>query len=521
MRRTIALLVTSSFLCFSGVVKADEAQVRAQLEDVSRGLVSSLDLSERIVLKVLSPEQSGLPVDFLRKLSSDLEAALLVASDFQIDLTNRLTTEELWTEAVEFMDADFNELYAASQADVMLLLSPRATAAGVEISIAAYSLTGVNAGRVLASSGSTLLPIKVAESLGVDVVNLNAQMAQVLQEIERVGQTGGLISDPSTYAEYYHNARLLQQRGEVDLAMRNYEEALTQGFLFVDPLLDILDLANARYGEAGTKIFFENRIKDAIPKELAILGTLVLGGDPMELVQPILDKEITFSPLLAMWIQKTYMDWSRFDTLTIGKARAVAADLISAHYRSGAFQTFFIDKIRGAGIGQSATQTYDSMINSGGQLMIDRNQISRAEVRYQRYFRGSCENSLDVPLEMAWFDRFTISDPVDTTKPVILCVRAYPQTVQRDCLDLRENGAYILPNRPDQHSFTATTSRSPESCSSFDFTVGMHCVDSVEYTDMNGFKVNSPVLVSHEQRLEYAPEGLDEIVECAGDFYRP
>jgi hypothetical protein len=49
----------------------------------------------------------------------------------------------------------------------------------------------------------------------------------------------------------------------------------------------------------------------------------------------------------------------------------------------------------------------------------------------------------------------------------------------------------------------------------------MHCASSVSYTDINGFDVDSPVLVNHEQRQEYAPKGLDKIIECAGEYYRP
>jgi hypothetical protein len=362
----------------------------------------------------------------------------------------------------------------------------------------------------------------------VDINDLNQQMSQVLAEIEKVGQTGGLISGPNTYAEFYHNARILQQRGEVDLAMRNYEQALAEGYLFVDPLLDLLDLANARYGEAGTKKYFEKKIRDNIPRELGELGALVLGGDPIELVQPILDREITFSPLLTTWLQQTYNDWNRFDTLTVGKARAIAAQLISSDYKSGKFQTFYVDKIRGATIGESATRTYDSMMQSG-QMQIDRGTVSRASVRYNRYWGGdsSCSNigypPKEAPKLAPWFNRFSISDNVDKTKPVIVCVKRDSSSTDETCVDLSTNGVHILPNNQDQYTFTAMVhwNYSPESCNAFDFSIGMKCVTSLQYTDMNGFLVNSPVLINHENRDEYAPEGINEIIECAGKYYRP
>jgi tetratricopeptide (TPR) repeat protein len=493
-------------LCFilisTKMVFSNADEVKAVVDGVAVKLVEQLPMDKKIALKSLSPDETGLPEDFLRKLTSDLEAALLIASDFEINLANRATMEDVWQEAVEFNNADFDELFKSANADVMLMMSPRAISTGVEIAITAYSLTGDNVGKTLASSGSVLLPIDLKANLGVDVNDLNKQMAQVLAEIEKVGQTGGLISNPNTYAEFYHNARLLQQRGEVDLAMRNYEQALAEGYLFVDPLLDLLDLANARYGEAGTKKYFEKKIKDNLPRELGDLGALVLGGDPMELVQPILDDEITFSPLLSTWIQQTYMNWNRFDTLTVGKARTLAANSIASDYKSGKFQTYYIDKIRGATIGETATQTFESIAQSG-QMMIDRSTTSRTTTYFMRvgpedqrpYMRG-----------------FDIQDKVDVTQPIIFCAKNF-EADESVCRKI-DPSVNVFTN-PDTNWFGFNSG------AGMDWTFGMHCAVSVSYIDLNGFEVTSPVLVNHEYRKEYAPDGIDKIIECADEFYRP
>ena len=277
MRKIFSALLASTVFAFVATSAiSDQGAVKAQVEEIASGLVERLPLDQRIVLKALSPDESGLPEDFVRKLTSDLEAALLVASEFEIDLANRLSTEELWSEAVEFGDADFEELYAASRADVMLMLAPRATGAGVEINITAYRLLGEDAGQVIASSGSVVLAIDMENSLGVDVNSLNDQMAKVLQEIEKVGQTGGLISNPNTFAEYYHNARILQQRGEIDLAMRNYEVLFKEELIFLDPALDYTDLLTARYGEAGARKYVSARLAENISPIAQVLFSNLL-----------------------------------------------------------------------------------------------------------------------------------------------------------------------------------------------------------------------------------------------------
>lgn len=100
----IVLLVLAPFQ-----VNADE--VTDVVNDVAAKLVQQLPMDKKIALKSLSPDETGLPEDFLRKLTSDLEAALLTASDFEIELANRVSIEEVWQEAIEFNNADFDDLF--------------------------------------------------------------------------------------------------------------------------------------------------------------------------------------------------------------------------------------------------------------------------------------------------------------------------------------------------------------------------------------------------------------------------
>ena len=350
----------------------------------------------------------------------------------------------------------------------------------------------------------------------VDVNSLNNQMAQVLSEIVKVGQTGGLISDPNTYAEYYHNARILQQRGEIDLAMQAYEQALSEGYLFVDPLLDLLDLANARYGEDGTKIYFDDKLKNRIPKQLNDIGGLVLNGDIVTLVQPILDDKATFSPLLAIWLESSFINWDDLDTLTVGKARAKAVELISKDYKSGKLQSFFVDKIRGATLGQSVTQQWKSMTPST-QIITDRTTISRASVRFGR-IGVSDEGEID---SRPHIGQIEIKDRVNLMQPITLCASVYG--VQPTCrnLDLSKNVFKDTSGYGYYSHLEYNVNTQSYFPSMVNWTFGMHCAVSVSYTDFLGFKVTSPVLVTLETRLDYAPQDLDKIIKCAGDHYRP
>ena len=98
----LLLIITSPFVVFSD-------ELMDVINDVATKLVQQLPMDKKIALKSLSPDETGLPEDFLRKLTSDLEAALLTASDFEINLANRATMEDVWQEAMEFNNAKFED----------------------------------------------------------------------------------------------------------------------------------------------------------------------------------------------------------------------------------------------------------------------------------------------------------------------------------------------------------------------------------------------------------------------------
>ena len=355
MKKTLAAILLSSALAILPLSsQADEALAKMQIETIATGLVPNLPSGKKVVLKTISPEDSGLPADFLRKLTSDLEAALLVASEFEINLVNRQTTEEIWAEAMEFNNADFDALHAASGANVALMLSARATEAGVEITLTAYSLDTADAGKVLASSGSTVLALDMQVNVGVDVNSLNDQMAQVLAEIEKVGQTGGLISDPNTYAEYYHNARMFQQRGEIDIAIANYEETMKFDLQFADPVLDLIKLVRARYSGSASKQFFQKRVLPYANEDIKqLIYVAALATDDGEIVEEINSSNITFPPALAYWLRengkkmKAYRDGnvSHQIKLPVDSALLKAAREVKASLENQQFSTFFIDNL--------------------------------------------------------------------------------------------------------------------------------------------------------------------------------
>jgi class 3 adenylate cyclase len=73
------------------------------------------------------------------------------------------------------------------------------------------------------------------------------------QAFERLEKSGGLVKAPTSAAELYHNARLLEARGENAAARRDYMALAALGREHVDPLMRLAALVLAQEGRAGAR----------------------------------------------------------------------------------------------------------------------------------------------------------------------------------------------------------------------------------------------------------------------------
>lgn len=240
------LCVALVFVIFPFQVAADE--ITDVMNRIAAEFVSQLPMNKKIVLRTSSPLISSLPEDFLQRLSSDFEASLLMASDFQINLLNRSSTEELWSEATEFGDADFEKLYDASKADVALLLQARPTQAGIEINVSMYELFGDNSGQLLAASGVKLIKGDFAESLGVNLNTIENRIDNIKDQLNDLKLKTDLLEAPNSFVEYYHNYNIYKSRNNYSEALKSLSEAVKYEF-FIDTMLEVISLSRDIYGE--------------------------------------------------------------------------------------------------------------------------------------------------------------------------------------------------------------------------------------------------------------------------------
>ena len=84
-----------------------------------------------------------------------------------------------------------------------------------------------------------------------NVSEIKTSLLDMAEGLKALAQTGGLVSNPSNPAEYYHNARVLIQRGEVDRAITSFEGLFTYDFINADPIIDLVSILRQKYGEEG------------------------------------------------------------------------------------------------------------------------------------------------------------------------------------------------------------------------------------------------------------------------------
>jgi len=89
---------------------------------------------------------------------------------------------------------------------------------------------------------------------------LFVQLQKINAELKQLGTSKGIVDKPKTLAQKYHNARMLSQQGEVDLALKAYEELMKEKIIFADPIQDMKLLSKRIYGLEGSKKYLEKAL---------------------------------------------------------------------------------------------------------------------------------------------------------------------------------------------------------------------------------------------------------------------
>lgn len=173
-------------------------------------------------------------------------------------------------------------------------------------------------------------------------------------QIRELARQGGLVLGPQSYSEYYHNARILAQRGEVDLALESYLMVLAEPLQLADPIIDFTTLLARRYGRTGASKYLDGNMKTKMTPTAYAYAQQLLESSQLEAVwQMILtdpESVLSFPPLVALYVRKiegkeqlsqNSFAWKDWVTLY------VMIENIQEVIESGEYFSYFADQIRG------------------------------------------------------------------------------------------------------------------------------------------------------------------------------
>ncbi|HEY8566764.1 MAG TPA: adenylate/guanylate cyclase domain-containing protein [Beijerinckiaceae bacterium] len=102
--------------------------------------------------------------------------------------------------------------------------------------------------------------------------------ADPVEALAQLARQGGLVADPKSPPELYHNARVLEARGEAPAARRAYHQLAVQGSERIDPLLRYAALLRAQEGRAGARETFSELAAQTPGRAVSLVHALQFDG---------------------------------------------------------------------------------------------------------------------------------------------------------------------------------------------------------------------------------------------------
>lgn len=164
------------------------------------------------------------------------------------------------------------------------------------------------------------------------------------QAFEKLAQSGGIVREPRSAPELYHNARSFEARGESASARRDYLAFAALGTDHLDPLLRLAALIRTQDGRAGAREVFAE-LTNGKGRAAALVHAMQFEGvERQTRLAAFAEANPDFAPVHALLAQEFGED--RQNTQTIDEKRrelAALARFLTAE-REGKLVPFFLDQ---------------------------------------------------------------------------------------------------------------------------------------------------------------------------------
>ncbi len=275
---------------------------------------------------------------YFSRLSDDMQQVRDDIGELRAELTGRLDRIDADTGEIK---ADTGEIKAASAR-----IEGGTRAANRKLLLVAGGVLLV----ALLAGGGLWLGLGTKETtdrIAETTEKTNATVEEMAAGLKALANIGGLVADPKTPAEFYHNARLLAQRGESDRALENYRQLFTFDLPYADPVLDLVTLLKAKYGESGAAAALEEVLPDAVNPRLLTFARLAAGGEtPMAAARRLESTLDPYPPELWLTVEGLMaMPYKEF-SFGLRKLALTYMNEVQRGLADGSLAAYYLDQIR-------------------------------------------------------------------------------------------------------------------------------------------------------------------------------
>lgn len=170
---------------------------------------------------------------------------------------------------------------------------------------------------------------------------------KIAQRFESLSSTGGLITNPKTPEEHYHNARVHELGGNFSAARKEYTDYLSANLEAIDPWLSYSAMLKSAEGKAGaieTLRAMGEKFKPRTVSYETALALLDEGETRLTKLQKLTPDHPEFGPLPWL-VSEEFSESHRGDqTLADQRSEKEWLEKFRAAHAAGKFEKYFLDK---------------------------------------------------------------------------------------------------------------------------------------------------------------------------------
>ena len=247
--KNFSCLFLVMFVLASAAVAEEQSKV---FDSFAEEMLETLDSNVKVAIQPFNSKKVDLPKKITTGFNNRLVDSLLKKSNFKISIIERGKLEDIWKEAEEFGNADFEKLVKEADAEILIIGDLRLRKGGVEISYRGYDLRQGKRGKIIASTRTQNLDFDLAAETSIPVSD---ELGEVFLQIMK---SGGIIANAKKPEEFYANARMYEQKGDSGNARRSYAKFFTFHLDYIDPHLRYQKYLKVQEGREGAReVYFE------------------------------------------------------------------------------------------------------------------------------------------------------------------------------------------------------------------------------------------------------------------------